>query len=382
MLKTSMMDTNNQQSRFDYKTYGAAANAGEVEHFLRHLLERAFQDTTSLPTPICIWGAHGIGKTELVQAIAKELNCDFCYIAPAQFEEMGDLVGMPKIVESDANDWVSRFMPPEWVPRSAGPGILLIDDVNRADDRILRGIMQLLQNHELISWKLPPRWQIILTANPDGGDYSVTPLDDAMLTRMLHITLIFEVKNWARWAEREGIDSRGINFVLAYPELINYRRTTPRTLVQFFQQMATIKQLQNEISLVKMLADACLEPEAAAAFISFVQTQWHQLISPQEIIETTSFPAIEQRLHDLIDLPTKRVDLLYLIGTRLVNYLRSKRPALNTAQQENLKQFFLLDLLPNDLRLSLLQDLTQSDYAAGQQLLAIPELGKILLERM
>ena len=29
----------------------------------------------------------------------------------------------------------------------------------------------------------------ILTANPDGGDYSVTTMDDAMITRMLHVTM-------------------------------------------------------------------------------------------------------------------------------------------------------------------------------------------------
>ena len=52
--------------------------------------------------------------------------------------------------------------------KDEGPGILLLDDINRADDRILRGCMQLLQNFELTSWKLPPKWQIVATANPEG----------------------------------------------------------------------------------------------------------------------------------------------------------------------------------------------------------------------
>ena len=71
---------------------------------------------------------------------------------------------------------------------------LTLDDINRADDRILRGCMQMLQNFELFSWHLPKRWQIVATANPEGGDYSVTPMDDAMLTRMLHTTLKFDSK--------------------------------------------------------------------------------------------------------------------------------------------------------------------------------------------
>ena len=118
---------------------------------------------------------------------------------------MGDLHGMPEKYDPTPEDNRSgdeeTIFPPHWVPKEDGPGLLLLDDFNRADDRILRGIMQLLQNFELTSWKLPPKWQIVATANPEGGDYSVTPLDDAMLTRMIHATLDFDPKSWAIWAE-------------------------------------------------------------------------------------------------------------------------------------------------------------------------------------
>jgi MoxR-like ATPase len=115
------------------------------------------------------------------------------------------------------------------VPREEGPGILLLDDLNRADDPILRGLMQLLQNFEMFSWTLPNKWQIVCTANPEDSDYSVTPMDDAMLTRMLHVSLRFDVRAWAAWALRHGVDSRGVDFVLTYPELVSGQRTTPRS---------------------------------------------------------------------------------------------------------------------------------------------------------
>ena len=53
--------------------------------------------------------------------------------------------------------------------------------------------MQLLQNYELISWKLPSDRHIVLTANPDGWDYSVTPMGNAMITRMMHVMMRFDV---------------------------------------------------------------------------------------------------------------------------------------------------------------------------------------------
>jgi hypothetical protein len=189
--------------------------------------------------------------------------------------------------------------------------------VNRADDRILRGIMQLLQNNELVSWKLPSKWMIILTANPDGGDYSVTTMDDAMLTRLSHATMLFDVKEWAKWAERSNIDSRGIAFVLAYPEVINNKRTTPRTLVLFFNSIQHIEDLKSQLKLVQLLATAHLEEETAAAFINFVNMDLAILVSSAEILYAKDFTAVQNKLEALVVSSPPRLDILSVIITRL-----------------------------------------------------------------
>ncbi|MDJ1500291.1 AAA family ATPase [Xanthocytophaga agilis] len=374
-------DNPNSQN-FNYITYGSKCNSLELEGFLEHVLKYTFitpPKPNEPPTPVCIWGRHGVGKTQIVRNVADKLGANFVYIAPAQFEEMGDLVGMPKI---DENGQQTHFIPPDWVPRTEGPGIFLIDDVNRADDRILRGIMQLLQNYELVSWKMPPKWHIVLTANPDGGDYSVTSMDDAVLTRMLHITLQFEVQSWARWAEAAKIDPRGINFILTYPEMVTGNRTTPRSLVQFFRETEKIEDLSENLPLVKMLADASLDEETAAAFLSFVKLQLNQLISPEEIINAKKFDGIEKQLRGLVEQKTKRLDILSVISTRLINYLIVNNISIDKAQTDNLKLFLLLEFIPNDMRLFMAQELVNSKNTSLKKLLAIPEIGKLLLSKM
>jgi len=366
-------------------TYGAKVNADSVTTLLQHALNTLLQSSslTERPTPICIWGLHGIGKTELVRDLAQERGCEFVYIAPAQFEEMGDLIGMPKIAVDNLKGEVTRFIAPEWVPQNEGPGILLLDDVNRADDRILRGIMQLLQNYAVVSWSLPANWLIVLTANPDNGDYSVTTLDDAMLTRMLHVTLEFDVQAWTRWAEKNGVDERGINFVLTYPELINGRRTTPRSLVQFFQAIQSIDNLQMQLGLVKLLADASLDEATTQAFINFIHLNLDHLPSPQQILETEDFPGmalqIDRRIHEG---NTKRLDILSVMITRLTNYLLLRAAEPGDLEMSNLKKFLLLDLLPNDLRLAFAQELTRSKRPALLKLYADEEIGRLLLHKM
>lgn len=371
------------QDQHNYIYYGTRCDSAEVERFLLHTIstnERA-EKAGHPKTPVCIWGAHGIGKTQLVEQVAKAKGYKFAYIAPAQFEEMGDLVGMPRIeIQADGSSATS-FVAPDWAPREEGPGILLIDDVNRADDRILRGIMQLLQNYELVSWSLPPRWQIILTANPDGGDYSVTPLDFAMLTRMMHVTMVFDQNRWALWAERNQVDPRGINFVLTYPETVTGERTTPRTLTQFFETISSIEDLDADLGLVKMLGDACLDEMTVTSFISFVGNKLARLVSPEEILGTEDFPTeILAPLRRQVVGETRRVDILAVVCTRLTNYLIVNNVNLEDRQLDNMRQFLQLDFLTNELRLQMAKDLASSGNPSHKAVVQIPEVAMVLLQ--
>ncbi|BDD04351.1 AAA family ATPase [Aureibacter tunicatorum] len=369
-----------KQQDYNYTFYGTKTHATEVIGFVEHILKtnERQEQRAKKRTPICIWGTHGIGKTQIVEQIAKKNNYEWRYIAPAQFEEMGDLIGMPMI-----EDGKMIFKAPEWVPTEEGKGILLIDDVNRADDRILRGIMQLLQNFELVSWKLPKGWDIILTANPDGGDYSVTPMDDAMLTRMMHITMEFDPKDWALWAEENEIDSRGINFVLTYPEIAIGDRTTPRTLVQFFETIKDFKNLHEHVEMIKLLADATIDENAVTSFISFINQNLEDLITPEDIIEANNF---EKRVYEPIKAVVCkepfRMDIMATICTRLLNHLRVKTEILNMDQIQNIQKFIKLDYMPNDLRMTFLQDLVACENQSVKMVMADPQVSIMLLEKM
>ncbi|MEM6380698.1 MAG: AAA family ATPase, partial [Bacteroidota bacterium] len=240
--------------------YGATVKAEQLIQLLQHQFQRNRQlmQKGRPGTPVCIWGAHGIGKTQIVRDFAKQNNWKCISLAPAQFEEMGDLLGMPQIEGKR-----TVFRKPAWVPEDFGPGILLLDDFNRADDRIIRGLMPLLQDGQTVSWGLPPDWHIVLTANPDNGDYSVTPLDASLLTRMLHVELIFDLNSWANWATNYRIPSLLIDFVLLYPDLIDHERTTARSLVQFFDSLQGLNQTKSQKALISVLAQGFIGEAAA-----------------------------------------------------------------------------------------------------------------------
>ncbi len=370
----------------DLLEYGEKVEANRLKKILEHIFLRNDEvcEAGGRGTPVCIWGAHGLGKTQIVTEFARERGWKFTYCAPAQFEEMGDLHGMPEVVDPDTSkpgDEYTVFRPPEWVPTEKGPGILLLDDINRADDRILRGCMQLLQNFELISWKLPEQWQIVATANPEGGDYSVTPMDDAMITRMLHATLKFDPKTWAQWASGAGVDPRGIAFVLTYPEVVTGKRTTPRSLTQFFEQIAGIADLKAELELVNALALSALDDITTSTFISFVNDDLEQLIDPEEILGAKKFAAVEKRIKALAkgSKGGKRVDRLATICTRLFLLVTASDYKPLKPHPGNFVSFMLSEVIPNDLRMSLYMDLTKHGSDEVKEMLRDKRLaGKVL----
>jgi MoxR-like ATPase len=344
-------------------THGANINGQELFYFLEKILESNLlfeSETGRRPTPICIWGTHGLGKTEIAMELARTKKWKLAYCAPAQFEEMGDLHGLPFKFDPDPNilgDERTVYMPPEWVPTDDGPGILLLDDINRADDRILRGTMQLLQNFEMFSWSLPPNWQIIVTANPDSGDYSVTPMDEAMLTRMIHVTLKFDEKAWAEWALNSGVDERGVNFVLTYPETVTLRRTTPRTLVQFFSQTKSIPDLIQERQMVQLLAKGCLDSETAESFLNFIEENFHQIPSPELFLETENTETIQDWVKRLTQSQNGvRLDLINTVMSRIIIKLKTSYIPQSVCES-NLIFLLKTALIPLDLRYAFHQDL-------------------------
>lgn len=374
---------------------GATLPGDRMATFLERLFLTNLQKEESegiRPTPVCIWGTHGLGKTEIAMDFARERGWKLAYCAPAQFEEMGDLHGLPFKVDPDPTvhgDERTVYMPPDWVPKEEGPGLLIMDDINRADDRILRGVMQLLQHFEMFSWSIPKKWQILATANPDSGVYSVTPMDDAMLTRLLHVTLAFDAKAWASWAISAGIDQRGVDFVLTYPESVTGKRTTPRSLVQFFNQIADIKDLNASIDLVNVLAASALDIETATAFTAFIQESMAKLPSPAEILGAKDPKEFLDRISDLTKSGTgKRIDLISTICTRLLIELGRKEADLPDSSAKNLIALLMSDALPGDMRFSLHRDLSvmSSSMAPGARIAGEvckdPGVAKLVLKAM
>lgn len=399
----------------------------------------------------CIWGHAGLGKTSLVKQLE---NFPISYkgvdykgfkvvdVPLAQFEEMGDLHGMPSEAhlmhkENHADKWVpidviekysengweldtetlpqTISIPPYWVPQEDIPTILLIDDWNRAAGRIIKGIMQLLQNYRMTSWSLPDGCHIILTGNPANAEYGVTTVDDAILTRINHITLKTDPKAWVEWATCEELDPRGINWVLAYPEMMVGNRTNPRTLEQLFRFSKSCESMTDSKTQKRFsrFAHGLLDDDTVSNITVFFTRNIGEIPEPSEIIFNDSAKSA-QIVEDLRKMfenkggtvttdnngkksTEKRVDIINIVCERLIAFIKYKENEIGNDKNaiENLKCFLekgigtvikddkLQDnFIPSDMLNSMLNILVRQAKKVGFKLVTSKILQKFIQKNL
>jgi len=321
-------------------------NPNELKTFLKHIIEnnRFLQEQGKSPVSIEVIGESGIGKTSQIIQLAKEENLHFVKLNLAQIEEIGDLVGFPirqfEVELKEEKIWIDEhafdeyhklgykstgnnrmsYCPPEWIANKEKGGILLLDDWNRADVRFIQAVMELIDRQQYISWTLPKDWHIILTANPDNGDYLVNSIDTAQKTRFISVQLKFDIDCWAKWAEESGIDGRCINFLLMHPELVT-KEVNSRSVSMFFNSISSIKTFESSLPLIQMIGEGSVGPEFSSLFTMFINNKLDKMIAPHNIFDQDE-KYVTNTLKSLVGKDTNyRADIASTLSTRIVNYL-------------------------------------------------------------
>lgn len=338
--------------------YGQEADPVTVRDFVIHFVTqnhiKAKQGKRK--TTICIWGPKGIGKTDLVKQLAGTDIADRVIDIPiAQIEEMGDFHGLPIHKEQDGRT-VTVTAPPHWIPVDPDEkSIVLIDDFNRADLRIIRGIMQLIQDHKTISWSLPPLCSIVLTANPADDEYLVTSLDPAILSRMAHIHMVPEFRAWLAWGEKNEVDPRILSFIARYHEQLapsGAERTCPRGWHMYSDAIRSLSVVSNEanIKLLKLFGLAVIDEDVVSSFIRFMEGDFDKVIEPEVIV--TSYLKNEEIRKKLLKMSQDgRIDILNVTMERLVAYVNNlQRVTSGSDTQKNVIGLLEEDYIPKDMK--------------------------------
>jgi MoxR-like ATPase len=194
---------------------------------------------------VLLEGPTGIGKSELVKQVADDLGIGFA-ILDLSLLEPPDLVGLPII-----DDGLTRYAIPSALP-TGGAGLLLLEELNRADRTVQQPALQLLTARKLHEYELPPGWVPFAAINPEDGEYQVTPLDPALRCRFLQMKVRADIRSWRVWAERNGVHPVVRRLAATHDDLLD--TVPPRTWTYAAQVISvmTAEERENE----QFLSDA------------------------------------------------------------------------------------------------------------------------------
>lgn len=417
-------------------------NSDDLKGFVNHIINnnRFLQQQGKPPVAIEVLGESGIGKTSTIVEIAKEQNLNFVKLNLAQIEELGDLVGFPvrqfqmyKEKKIDLNSpegiayttaqraaaannlaameapatkkvgvWVDElavseylkngykmtgknrmsYCAPEWIADKKDGGILLLDDWNRADVRFIQAVMELIDRQTYISWSLPKDWHIILTANPDNGDYMVNSIDAAQKTRYITANLKFDIDVWARWAEEAGIDSRCINFLLLHPELVT-TETNARSITTFFNSISSFDSFENNLSMIQMIGEGSVGEEFASMFTVFINNKLDKLVTPKDLLSHDNESYILGELKSCVGTGDNyRADIASTLATRLSNYavVYAKDNTISQKITDRLIALCTKDYFTNDLKYLIVRTIFNGNKQKFNKMMMNPEIIKMTIK--
>ena len=362
----------------------------EFKEVFTYLLDnnKQLEDKGLRPIAVGLEGEAGVGKTSIIEEIATERGMTMVTVNLAQLEESGDLVGLPIkeyevawIDNGNIKDkrWMSEnqtknldsrlkltgrirmaYAPPAWLPTEDNPNgiIVLLDDYTRANSMFMQATMEIINTASYISWNLPKYTSIVLTSNPDDGQFSVTSLDNAQKTRFINFNVKLNIEEWAKWAEEAEIDGRAINFELLYGNEIfkkhnGVQTVNPRSYTTFCKAISGLKDWNKPetLALILQISKGCFLNDKdniiGNLFTTFIANKLDKLIQPKDMIEL-KWETLEPKMRECVyDNGNFRPDIASILTIRLMNYILYLF-SIKGAIKENVVYDRILEIVNND----------------------------------
>ena len=210
------------------------------------------------------FGKPGIGKTETVFKLAEDLKAYLTEqgktvkdvtvldIRMSQHDST-DIKGIPK-----ANDVVSKWLPPEFMPIEGSKHdvegnyvILFFDEFNRAGHDELQALFEVVYDFKIGGKPLMKNCFVVCAGNRGFDDNTtVTEMDSALRDRFVFLDIDdVKLKDWVEWAETHGVRSEVISYLQSgngeklYIQEEEYS-ITPRSWFQFSELLKLSENLE------------------------------------------------------------------------------------------------------------------------------------------
>ena len=165
--------------------------------------------------PLFLLGAPGIGKTAVMEQVARELEVGLVSYSMTHHTRQSAL-GLPRIehrafegFEYDASEYtMSEIVAAlyDYMARTGlRTGILFLDEINCVSETLYPSMLQFLQFKTFGKHKVPEGWVVVCAGNPPEYNRSVHEFDIVTLDRMREIDVEPDYAAWKDYASSAGL---------------------------------------------------------------------------------------------------------------------------------------------------------------------------------
>lgn len=163
--------------------------------------------------PTMLWGAPGVGKSDLIKQFAKQYG-DFIDLRLPLLDAV-DMRGIPSI-----QDGKTVWMTPDMFPKK-GKGVLFLDELPQAMPIVQSAASQLILDRKIGEYSLPDGWMIIAAGNRDSDRAATNRMPSHIANRFTHLDYEVDYEDWYTWAYANGVNPMVIAFLQFKPELLH-----------------------------------------------------------------------------------------------------------------------------------------------------------------
>lgn len=186
--------------------------------------------------PIYMVGAPGIGKTAIIEQVAKEFNIPVVSFSMTHLT-IDNAIGVPvirKIAFADHYYDVAEYTVSEIIASvyhvvfdsKKDEGILFLDEINCVSDSLAPLMLLFLQYKKFGNKQLPPGWVIVTAGNPPEYNKSVQEFDLATMDRLKYISVEPDLGTWMMYARRHNVHGAISAFLESHQDMFYSAKNT------------------------------------------------------------------------------------------------------------------------------------------------------------
>jgi hypothetical protein len=164
--------------------------------------------------PLFLWGPPGIGKSELVEGITRELDGLMIDLRLGQMEPT-DIRGIPFYNKDIGKmDWAPPIeLPDEETAKQYPIVVLFLDELNSAAPSVQSAAYQLILNRRIGKYVLPDNVVMVAAGNRESDKGVTYRMPTPLANRFVHQEMKVDFASWQEWAVNNKIHKDVVGYL-------------------------------------------------------------------------------------------------------------------------------------------------------------------------